>query len=408
MLLTRLRDPAAGWTVWQEAERFLNEGTRTYSRYAADLEIAPQFHPKLGARSFTVPTFRVEQGRCGRYLTSGVGSSLAELYRDGEAFWLPVHPETLTTPAARAQLAGLRRGPPLQVVPSANARTVFVERIAGQPVAPHFAKLHYPKRLSRFTRRLRQPVIALQLWVAQELARIDAPVLPEVAGGVIGDDPAEAWGFLLREARPRSPTGLPFVLPLFALYGRDVRAPGDPTLLEQLIVHSGEDAESWVTRRVIEPMVSLWAEALLRTGCAVELHGQNTLLCLSADLRTTRIAYRDCAVYVDPQIRSARGLGGPLPPRNVISRDVDKPRSQVLSLVYDSFLGHHTLSFIAAVARERFGVDEAALHQHARQVFADRVDEPGLLPKTVYYYDDRLYTDGHWELIDTGAAPLWR
>jgi hypothetical protein len=279
-------------------------------------------------------------------------------------------------------------------------------------VPPHFLKLHYPRRLSRFTRRLRRPVIALQLWVAGELGRIGAPVLPEVAGGVVGTDPVQSWGFLVREARAPGGEPWPLTVPLFALYGRDVRAPADPTLLEQLVVHSGEDPQQWVTRRLIEPMLTLWAEALLRTGCAVELHGQNTLVCLSSDLRATRVAYRDCAVYVDPLIRAQRRLGPDLPPRNVISRDVRKPRAQVLSLVYDSFLGHHTLAFVARLAQQRFGVPPAALQAAARKLFAEavatRAGPADLLPESVYYYDDRLHPDGGWQLVDTGEPPRWR
>jgi hypothetical protein len=414
VLIADVKDPIAGW---QYAERYLGGGTRTYSRYAADLDIAPQFHPQHGAARFPVPTFYVDDAR-GSYLTGAIPSALHRLYRQGGSFLLPVHPETLTVPGIREQLAGCPAGPPIEVVPSANARTVFVEQVGGRPVEPHFLKLHYPKRLSRFTRRLRRPVIALQLWVADELGRIDAPFLPEVAGGVLGHDPVEAWGFLVREARARGgdgPTGtggpVPVTVPLFALYGHDLRAPGDPTLLEQLVAHSGEEPERWLTRRLLEPVVSGWLEVLLRTGCAIEPHGQNTLLCLTDDLRGTRVAYRDCAVYVDPAIRAARGLTRELPPRNVISRDVRKPREQVLSLVYDSFLGHHTLAFLARLAHDRFGVEPGALHRFARRVFAERAGTgtgPALLPPTVYYYDDRLHTDGDWQLVDTGAPPQWR
>lgn len=407
MLLTDLpaASPATALTLWQQAERYLGGGTRGYSRYAADLDISPRFHPQLGAPHFELPTFLVDPDR-GRYLTNRLPSTLHTLYRRPEGFLLPVHPETLTDPTVRAQLAGCPAGPTLQVVPSANARTVFVQRLDGREVPPHFVKLHYPKRLSRFTRRLRLPVISLQLWVADELAAIGAPVLPEVGGGVIGDDPVQAWGFLLREAAiPGAP---PYVLPLFALYGTDIRHRDHPTLLEQLVDVSGEPAADWVCRRLIEPMITLWARALLDTGCAIELHGQNTLLCLSPDLRTTRIGYRDCAVYVDPALRAERGLRRPLPPRNVISRDIPHPRPQVLSLVYDSFLGHHTLSYVAELLRERFGVPEPVLHAHARRVFADRFQGRRLLPETVHYYDDVLHPDGGWRLVDTGQPPQWR
>lgn len=422
VLLKDLDDP---YPAWHHAERYLGGGTRTYSRYAADMQIATQFHPQHGAAQFDLPTFWVDPDR-GHYLAGAIPSALHRHYRSGQSFLLPVHPETLAAPAVRGQLAGCRPGPPIAVVPSANARTVFVHEIGGTPVEPHFLKLHYPKRLSRFTRRLRQQVIALQLWVAEELWRIDAPLLPEVGGGVLGHDPVQAWGFLIRHAQapgharahdhaPAPDTGpLPATVPLFALYGHDVRAPGDPTLLEQLVDHSGQAAQAWLTGQLIEPMVTLFVDTLLQTGCALELHGQNTLLCLSDDLRSTRLVYRDCAIYIDPAIRTGRGLTRQLPPRNVISHDIDKPREQVFSLVYDCFLGHHTLDYLARLAAERLGADPAALQRAAKRTFAERTlahrcgDTPALLPPTVHYYDDQPYTGGGWRLVDTGAPPRWR
>lgn len=400
------RDPA---TTWQYAERYLGGGTRSYSPYSADLEISTEFHPQHGAPRFVVPTFRIGP-RQGSWLTNGIASSVAAAYCDGETMLLPVHPETLAVPDLHRgrQLRQAESGPPIEVVPSANARTVFVERVGGQAVPPHFLKLHYPKRLSRFTRRLRRPIIALQLWVADELHRVGTPFLPEVAGGVLGADPTEAWGFLVRESRVRHEASLPYTLPLLALYGHDLHAPSDPTLLEQLVAHSGEDAGTWLARHLVEPMITLWCDVLRRTGCALELHGQNTLVLVSGDFRDTRVAVRDCAVYVDPAIRAARGLTGDLPPRNVISHDVRKPRAQVLSLVYDTFLGAHTLSYLARLARDRLGVEPEALHRHAQRAFAACIGSPDLLPATVYNYDSRLHPDGGWELVDTGASPQWR
>lgn len=398
--------PADPDAVWQYAERYLGGGTRDYSPFAADLEISPQFHPADGEPRFAVPTFWIDI-EAGGWFTNTIASPLPALYRDGAQMLLPVHPEALAAPDLYRRDLLRRPGPPLQVVPSANARTVFVERYDGQPVPPHFVKLHYPRRLSRFTRRLRRPMIELQLWVADELAAAAVPFLPEVAGGVVGDDPARAWGFVLRDAAVRAGDSPPYTVPGFALYGQDLRAPGDPTLLEQLVRRSGEDPETWVTRRLLEPLISMWCEVLLRTGCALEPHGQNALFQFSADGRHTQVAYRDCAVYVDASIRRRNGLSRPLPPRNVISQDVRKPRAQVLSLVYDSFLGSHTLAYLARLLQDRFGVDPAALHRYARKVFAAAGAEP-LLPRTVYYYDHQLHPDGEWHLVDTGRSPQWR
>jgi len=394
--------------VWAQAERYLGVGTRSYSRFSADLDVDDAYHPQRGSDSFEVPTFWVADG-VGEYLTNGLPSALHQLYRGDGRFLLPVHPQTLAMLADEVLgvLRACEPGPVLTVVPSANVRTVFVLRHGPAAVQPHFVKLHYPRRLSRFTRRLRLPIISVQLWVASELCGIGAPVLPEVGAGVLGTDRRHAWGYLLRELDFAEPDG--FTVPMFALYGQDLRSPDDPTLLEQLIFLSGSSPAEFLTDRLVRPMVRLWTRAATQTGCALEMHGQNTLFSFSASGQESTVGYRDCGVYVDPTVRTLRGLPvDDLPPINVMGRDVRFPREQVFSLAYDSFLGHHTLSFVARLGERRFGVPPSVLQEAAREEFAACPEAASLLPKTVAYYDDQLHDDGGWELVDTGAAPEWR
>lgn len=406
MLLCRLEDPIR---AWQYAERYLGVGTRTYSPFAADLEISDSYHPQRAPASFAVPTFWVPQD-CGAYLRNGVESALHHLYQDGERLLLPVHPEALAHQDLYQQDKLLRcePGPTIEVIPSANARTVFVQSFDHHPVKPHFLKLHYPRRLSRFTRRLRRPIILSQLWVAEELARIGVAFLPEVGGGVFTHDPIEGWGFVLRELHPIGAPAIAHTVPLFALYGCDYRAPSDPSLVEQLVAASGESAEQYLVQRIVRPMVRLWLDVLLRTGCAIELHGQNTLFTFSGERSSSSIVYRDCAVYVDPGIRRWAGLGMELPPVNVISRDIQQPRHEVLSLTYDGFMGHHALAYLARLAHERLGLAPDILPAAARSEFAAFGGGESLLPQTVFYYDDALHPDGKWRLADTGEPPIWR
>nr|BFE58713.1 hypothetical protein GCM10020063_032390 [Dactylosporangium thailandense] len=401
MRLIDVRDPIA---LWQYAERYLGVGTRTYSPYAADLDIADAYHPQHGTATFDLPTFRVPPP-LGAYRPAATDSPLPALYFDGDTLLLPVHPNTLDSPdlAGRAALAALEPGPPLTAVPSANARTVFVTAHDGRPVTPHFVKLHYPRRLSRFTRRLRRPVIELQLWVSDELRRAGTPVLPEIGGGWfdpgLGD---EAWGFLVRTALLEgAPT---FTVPLFALYGADLHAPADPTLLEQLVEAFAEPPEQFVAQRIVAPMVRMWSQTARRTGCPLETHGQNTLFAFDLRQRRTAILYRDCAIYVDSALRAEAGLPPGLPPANVIPRDVPLAADEVFSLTYDSFMGHHALSYVAALAQSRWSVPPSALHTAARAAFT----APDLLPETVFYYDNVLYDNGDWKLVDTGERPDWR
>lgn len=407
-MIVILDDHADPTALWQYAERYLGVGTRTYSRFSGDLAIDDAYHPQRGRPSFTMVTFWVSHAD-GEYLTNGFDSELHGLYLREDRFLLPVHPQTLQHDGLvdRELLAGCPRGPVIEAVPSANARTTFVTKVDDVVVPPHFLKLHYPGRLSRFTRRLRRPMIDLQLWAADELARVRAPFLPEVAGGVLGRDRTQAWGYLVREPEARHGQSLGFTVPLFALYGQDYRAPADPTLLEQLVKRSGEAAEAYVTERIIRPMVRLWLSVVLSTGCALDLHGQNTLFTFDDD-GAGRILYRDCGVYVDPALRVACGAPSGLPPTNVITRDIAMAREQVLSLVYDSFMSHHVFMFLARVVTGRFGVEDTALREAAKDEFASVDGSANLLPQTVYYYDDVLHPDGAWRLVDTGQAPQWR
>ncbi|MBW3592041.1 MAG: hypothetical protein KY393_09410, partial [Actinobacteria bacterium] len=301
-----------------------------------------------------------------------------------------------------------RSGPDIEVVPSANARTVFVKAIDGVSVPAHFLKLHYPKRISRFTRRLRRPIVGLQLWVSDELARIAVNYLPEVGAGVFGTDPRHAWGYVVRDTAAARGDTPGYTVPLFALYGRDLYAAKDPPLLTQLVEASGQRPVDYLTQRIVEPMISLWVDSVLRTGCALELHGQNTLFHFSLDNDVTAIGYRDCAVYVDHSIRQELGLDTPLPPVNVIGRDILHAREQVFSLTYDSFMGHHALAYIAGLAYREWGTQPRTLQDAARKRFRRLSDGWPLLPATVYYYDGALHPDGKWNLVDTGSSPLWR
>src|SRR6185503_16526805 len=112
---------------------------RSYSTFAADMEVDDAYHPQRGPARFEVPTFRIphEAGTC---LRNGIASNLHALYQADGSFLLPVHPQTLAT-LDEAVLAPFPAGPAITVVPSANVRTVFVTAIDGGRVEPHFLKL---------------------------------------------------------------------------------------------------------------------------------------------------------------------------------------------------------------------------------------------------------------------------
>ncbi|UQA62691.1 hypothetical protein [Polyangium aurulentum] len=404
------------------AERYLGGGTRTYSPYSEHIDGTPAYHPRVGHRTFALPSFFLRSGQY-TWLGNGLLSPDVAHYHDGRALLMPVHPDALSCEELlhRDILAAAEPGPPILVSPTANVRTVFVHAIAGRPVEPHFLKLHYPRRLSRFTRRLRQPIIELELWVAKELDRIRTPFLAEVGGGVIGPDgqgsedvhaiEEDRWGFILREALPRHAPlpGGSDLMPCFALYGTDHFSPNDPPLLAQIVEHSGEHAEDFITERILAPMIGMWIDALRSAGFLLETHGQNTLFAYDPASRRSAVAYRDCALYISPPLRTQIGLPLDYPPKNVIGLDVKHALPKVLSLVYDRFMGHHHLAYIARAAQQHLGLPEGRLQAAAQAIFRARIGALGsLFPEHEFYYAEELYPNNRWELVDTGERPVWR
>jgi len=394
------------------AERYLGGGTRTYSSFSDYIDVSPACHPQTGGETFPLQTFWI-QGGSGRWLNSRLTFEGIHDYFDGQRFLLPVHPDALScdTLLYRDILQAAAPGPLLRVSPSANVRTVFVHAIDDRPVAPHWLKLHYPRRLSRFTRRLRQSIIELELWVSDELHRVGIPILAEVAGGVIGAEPAERWGFILREAMPRHqeiPPESDF-FPCFALYGTDHFEPARPPLLAQLIERSGEPAEAFIIERILAPMITMWIRALRSAGLILETHGQNTMFAYHQQTGRSAVIYRDCALYVAPELRQRTRLPLDYPAKNIIGLDVMHPVPQMLSLVYDRFMGDHLLAYIARVAEERFQLPAHRMKQAAKELFKANIgDLSSLFPGREYYYSDRLLPNNTWELVDTGREPAWR
>jgi len=152
MIVRAIDDPAE---VWEEAERYLTGDSRTYSPFSHILEVERPYHPEHGDRRFALESFWIESAS-GVYRKSDMPSRLHDFYYRNDRFLFVVHPQIASMPDlfARDILMSSERGPRVEVIPSANARTVFVKRIDQDEVPPHFLKLHFPRRISRFLRTL--------------------------------------------------------------------------------------------------------------------------------------------------------------------------------------------------------------------------------------------------------------
>src|SRR5205823_273796 len=121
-----------------------------------------------------------------------------ERYVRRDRVLFPIHPDTWANDAVSAPLRAFPIGARLRVAPTASTRTVLV--LDADP--PHFVKLHCPRRISRFNRALRRRNIRNSVAVTCEMRDAGIAHLPDVLGVAFGPDP-DAWGFLVRERRPR-------------------------------------------------------------------------------------------------------------------------------------------------------------------------------------------------------------
>ncbi len=267
-------------------ERYCNEGTRTYSRYAAYSEAREEYQPGARRTSFELPCFSLPRGKLNIY-TANPAPELAEKYLADRHALFCVHPQVLaeqrTDPYVAALLESGQPHDPIAVSPSASTRTLLVP----DTTAEHALKVHFPFRVSRYDRRMRDEVIEQAINVSRELEagidRLDADFafLREVIGvthkNLAAASPrGENWGYLVRDMRPFPELDAECLLvPGFALYGRDLFARTEAPLLFELI--SAADPRGDVLEHIMLPIIRHWVACFVNFGYLLEPHAQNTL-----------------------------------------------------------------------------------------------------------------------------------
>ncbi len=394
-------------TFWKYAERYLTLGARTYSPFSQIADVDKRYHPQLGERAFPLESFWLND-EMGSYFRGTPSSELHDLYQQGDSFLFVVHPNVLNMPNLRFRglLAAGIPGPLVEVTPSANTRTLFVNRIGGKRVPNHFLKVHFPRRISRFVRELDCEDIKHQLWVSGQLIGAGVPVLPDVAGGVLGWGSNDAWGYIVREATPMNlEETYQFTVPFFALYSRDVLAPNEPPLIAQIIC---KRKPAVVLEEILRGLIQMWILAFVRAGCVIEPHAQNTLFLFSERDGPFGIAYRDADVYVRVERRENISSQSDLSPINVIDDSAGVIREQILSLTFDSFLCHHSLAYLNRAVCTAFGLGERFLPSLTKSLFSELGGNDLGLPATTFSFSNELFSTYEFRLVDTKVEPVWR
>jgi hypothetical protein len=278
-------------------------------------------------------------------------------------------------------------------------------------VRPHFIKLHYPRRISRFNRRLRLKNIHTSVQITHDIANVDLESFAYFADtlGVVYRDGGNSWGYLVREGTPRPVREGRFLIPFFSLYGGDLDHPGDPPLLVQLIERLGVEPCSFVVDEIMIPLVECWAKVVRERGILLESHAQNALLELDRSFHPRRIVHRDFDVWIDPEVRKRAGLAMPFS-GSVIGVDTSYGREPHYSLVYDHFVGRELLDYLLALLARFYDADEAQVRGRVAEAFRGNFPAAGesFPPSTTYYFSNEVLPGNEFRLVSTGQAPVWR
>ena len=392
-------------------ERYVNEGTQTYSPFAARTEVAPQFQPRSDLPSFELVTVHAPEESVSVFQAEPA-KSLQEFFLHPDGLIFAVHPETWGGLGVENldKLQTLPRGKPIPVTPTASTRTVLALEHAGD-VPPHFIKLHYPHRISRFNRRLRRVNIQNSVALTREIGQVQSEkfaYLPDTLGFVFGDG-HHAWGFLVREGIPRPFQGGRTLVPCFALFGGDLKHPDDPPLLVQMIERLGVDPQSFVIDEIMVPVVECWARVARERGILLESHAQNTLLEIDHDFKPRRIVHRDFDVWIDRDARRRAGLETPFLGA-VIGSDTGHALEQHYSLIYDRFLGHEFFDCLLGVLKHFYAVDEDAVRNRVKETFHRAFPESSRYfpPQTMFYFSNEPKPGNEFTLVDMKRPPEWR
>jgi len=391
-------------------ERYVDEAVKNYSAFAGESEAAPDYQPGSAQSSFQLVTIHAPRSHVSIFEANPT-TSLRDHYVDAKEVLFAVHPETWASPGVEhiEELQALPRGKPIEVAPTASTRTVLTVGTSAQAVPAHFLKLHYPRRISRFNRRLRRKNIRKSVESSRDMEHIRLDrfaYLPEVLGFTYGHD-RDDWGFLIRETTPRPSRKERFLIPYFALYAKDMRDPASPPLLVQLIERLGVDPESFVLEEIMIPVVDCWTKVVRERGILLESHAQNLLLEIDRDFRPHRTVHRDFDVWIDREVRKRAGL-------EAIGADIEVhesfPRQYRYSLVYDHYLGRELFSYLLDILVRFYAVKERQVRGRISDAFHRSFPDARIFfpSETTYYYSNAILARNKFRLIDMQQAPDWR
>lgn len=384
-------------------ERYVNEGSRTYSTFSHLSEVHPKYQPKSNTKSFEVFVLEIPKEKVNIYLDNP-NSDLLKYYINNNTVLFPIHPEVFADNNT-AFIEELKKYPikKLKVSPTASTRTVIT---IDNDVPCHFLKLHYPRRISRFIRSLGGNIIRKCVAISSDLTAISLPelkYLPESIGLVYGSGTSE-WGFLVREFDSRPKNKQKFLrMPLFALYSQDLNHPNDLPLLIQVIKWLNIDPKYFIINFIMHPIIKIFCAVLNQRGIVLEMHGQNTLLEFDKNFSFSNIIYRDFDTYVDIHTRQRLNID--------TNESLRRKRriKNIFSVKYDAYIGHHLFDYIAKLAQKYYNIPPEELQAICKKLFYQYLpDSHFYFNEKTYYFSNELFANKSVKIIETNDPPRWR
>jgi len=394
-------------------ERYRNEGTRTYSKHSDYSEAAAPYQPASEHPGFAVPAFRIPR-RCVNIYAANPTEAVRRRYLEPENPLFCVHPQVIETCQDDPYIAEVKAvgtpADPIPVEPTSSTRTLTVPGGVA-----HALKLHFPFRVSRYGRKMRDEVIEQAVAVSLELERgVDVfdrsfAFLREVIGVSLKNKEqaaqrGENWGYLVRDMTPfPQAQGSRPLIPGFALYGKDLFDPGQELLLYELI---GErEPLRWVLDNLMLPIVQQWVACYRAFGFMLEPHGQNVLLEIDADSEIARIVHRDLSVGIDMRRRRDNGLNA-----DHLNNYNRMDNGEFASISYDMFMGSHFFERVVECCVQRFPhLVPEDFRGPCRERFAELFPDFGrYLPDDVCYFSEKRDKFNKPLYEHTGRKPVWR
>ena len=395
-------------------DRYCNEETRTYSDQSGYTEAEERFRHNADHPGFDLPVFALPKEKMNIY-TANPSPSLLNKYVNKEKVCFPIHQQLLAgmpkEPYIELTLEIGQKTTALKAVPSSSTRTLYIRGHGPD----HAVKVHFPFKISRYGRRMRDEVVAQAVAVSLELEQgihhFDPGfgLLREVLGithkNLNPDGPrGEHWGFLVREMTPFPEQDMPgYLIPGFALYGKDFFNPKKPPLILELIKDG--DPVTIILENIMLPVIRQWVTCYLHFGFFLEPHGQNLLIETDAYMKIRRTVHRDLSVGIDMGRRKHLGLSSDH--LNAYNRMED---AKFGSIAYDKFIGHHFFDFLAECVCRHFPNVRMAdftgpCKNEFKQIFPDHKN---FLPPTEHYFTRRRDNFGKPMYKNLGTAPKWR